>query len=223
MDPITAMLIAGGAAKAGAGIAQGIGTARAAKKSFSPEMQKELERLRKLRAKGELGLTAAQKSGMTRQAQQQMAGLQRAQQDADLQQIAAQGAAPGQATSARDIFLRSMAAQQSQQGAQAEQAAQMKEADMAAAGQQREALASLQSQKAQAAALRSQGIMQAVTGGLAGAGDAAMTAASMQHQVKLEEAKQANLSDDELRAAMQRTNVNQSTAPTSYYNKYIGG
>jgi hypothetical protein len=63
MDPITLALIGTGALKAGAGIAQGIGTARAGKKLMLSEVEKkELAELEKRQRTGQLGLTEQENS-----------------------------------------------------------------------------------------------------------------------------------------------------------------
>jgi hypothetical protein len=64
MDPITMMLIGAGVAKAGAGIAEGVGTARAGKKMMLNEReQRELDDLEQRRRAGSSGSRSASGAG----------------------------------------------------------------------------------------------------------------------------------------------------------------
>ncbi len=67
MDPITLALIAAGGAKAIGGIAQGVGTARAAKAlQLTPQQQRELDELRRRQRTGDLGLTGSEEARLRR-------------------------------------------------------------------------------------------------------------------------------------------------------------
>ena len=80
MDPLTLMLIGTGVAKAGAGIAEGVGTARAAKKMMlTPAQQRELDDLTKRQRSGELGLTEQQRGGIEQRFLAEQGGAQREQ------------------------------------------------------------------------------------------------------------------------------------------------
>ena len=106
MDPFT--LLAGGAAiaKAGAGVAQGVGTARAAKKMMLTDAEKrELADLEARQRQGELGLTEQQRGGLEARFLQEQAGATRELQTQGLQQAAARGGG----VSGRELFLQDQA------------------------------------------------------------------------------------------------------------------
>jgi len=186
MDPLTLALIATGAAKAGAGIAQGVGTARAAKgMMLTPEQEEELAAIER----GD-GLSDRRRGALETRFLQQQAGAQRQLEAAGLQQAAARGLSGG--VSGRDVFL--------QEVAEAESARQIRQQQNVVLEQARaEGLAkadAMRLQQQQAEAQRRAGITQAVSLGLTGAADVASTAIAGQQQLAMAEA-QAGLQDTE--------------------------
>lgn len=186
MDPLTLALIATGVAKAGAGIAQGVGTARAAKgMMLTPEQEEELAAIER----GD-GLSDRRRGALEARFLQQQAGAQRQLEAAGLQQAAARGLSGG--VSGRDVFL--------QEVAEAESARQIRQQQNVVLEQARaEGLAkadAMRLQQQQAEAQRRAGITQAVSLGLTGAADVASTAIAGQQQLALAEA-QAGLQDTE--------------------------
>jgi hypothetical protein len=185
MDPLTLMAI-GGVAKAGAGIAEGVGTARAAKKMMlTPAQQRELDDLTKRQRTGELGLTEQQRGGIEQRFLAEQAGAQRELQAQGLQEAAARGASGGY--SGRDLFLREQAEATASLGMRQQQNQVVNELDAAQADADRARIDAMRTQQREAEALRAQGITQAVSGGLAGAGEASTGAAGMMQQTKLAE------------------------------------
>lgn len=187
MDPLTLALIAAtGVAKAGAGIAQGVGTARAAKgMMLTPEQEEELAAIER----GD-GLSERRRGALETRFLQQQAGAQRQLEAAGLQQAAARGLSGG--VSGRDVFL--------QEVAEAESARQIRQQQNVVLEQARaEGLAkadAMRLQQQQAEAQRRAGITQAVSLGLSGAADVAGQALAGQQQVAMAEA-QAGLQDTE--------------------------
>ena len=186
MDPLTLALIATGVAKAGAGIAQGVGTARAAKgMMLTPEQEEELAAIER----GD-GLSDRRRGALETRFLQQQAGAQRQLEAAGLQQAAARGLSGG--VSGRDVFL--------QEVAEAESARQIRQQQNVVLEQARaEGLAkadAMRLQQQQAEAQRRAGITQAVSLGLSGAADVAGQALAAQQQVAMAEA-QAGLQDTE--------------------------
>jgi len=186
MDPLTLALIATGVAKAGAGIAQGVGTARAAKgMMLTPEQEEELAAIER----GD-GLSDRRRGALETRFLQQQAGAQRQLEAAGLQQAAARGLSGG--VSGRDVFL--------QEVAEAESARQIRQQQNVVLEQARaEGLAkadAMRLQQQQAEAQRRAGITQAVSLGLTGAADVASTAIAGQQQLAMAEA-QAGLQDTE--------------------------
>lgn len=184
MDPLTLALIATGVAKAGAGIAQGVGTARAAKgMMLTPEQEEELAAIER----GD-GLSDRRRGALETRFLQQQAGAQRQLEAAGLQQAAARGLSGG--VSGRDVFL--------QEVAEAESARQIRQQQNVVLEQARaEGLAkadAMRLQQQQAEAQRMAGITQAVSLGLTGAADVASTAIAGQQQLAMAEA-QAGLQD----------------------------
>ena len=186
MDPLTLALIATGVAKAGAGIAQGVGTARAAKgMMLTPEQEEELAAIER----GD-GLSDRRRGALEARFLQQQAGAQRQLEAAGLQQAAARGLSGG--VSGRDVFL--------QEVAEAESARQIRQQQNVVLEQARaEGLAkadAMRLQQQQAEAQRRAGITQAVSLGLSGAADVAGQAIAGQQQLAIAEA-QAGLQDTE--------------------------
>ena len=188
MDPITLGLIAAGGAKAIGGIAQGVGTARAAKAlQLTPQQQRELDELRRRQRTGDLGLTGSEEARLRRQAEGAQMGVTRDLEAMALQQAAAQQAG-GRAVSGRDIFLQEQAEQQTLRTLQQAEEESIRQADIAERQAERAQIAQLEQQAQQAEAQRRAGIAQAVTLGLAGAADVGMQAVSMAHSAKMQEA-----------------------------------
>lgn len=207
MNPLTLMAI-GGVAKAGAGIAQGVGTARAAKKQMlTPAQQRELDDLTKRQRTGELGLTEQQRGGIEQRFLAEQSGAQRELQAQGLQEAAARGASGGY--SGRDLFLREQAGATAALGMRQQQNTVVNELDAAQADADRARIDSMRAQQASAKAMRAQGIAQAVSGGLAGAGEAATGAAGMMQQTKLAEI------DAAARAESAASLLNRYKAPAS--------
>ena len=185
--------------KAGSGIATGVGTARAAKKLMLTDAEKrELEDLEKRQLKGELGLTDKQRGAAEQGFLASQAGAQRQLEAQGLQQAAAQGAAIGGGTSGRDIFLREQAQQSAVLGVNQKQNMMMAEADIAAANEERARIDNMREQQKQAESMRAQGIAQAVSGGLGGAGEGVQMVAGQQQQVAVAEAQVPKLSDEDI-------------------------
>lgn len=184
MDPLSMMLIGGAVAKAGAGIAQGVGTARAGKKMMLTDKERrELSDLEAAQRTGELGLGEAQRAGIEQRFLAEQAGAQRQLQAQGLQEAAARGLSGG--VSGREAFLAEQARASALTGMRQQQNVAVEEANQAEAQAQRARIDAMRSQQKQAEAMRAQGIAQAVSGGLAGVGDAAMQGAQMRQQTNL--------------------------------------
>jgi hypothetical protein len=200
--------------KAGSGIATGVGTARAAKKLMLTDAEKrELEDLEKRQLKGELGLTDKQKGAAEQGFLASQAGAQRQLEALGIQQAAAQGAGIGGGITGRDIFLREQAKQSSIMDVNQKQNAMMAEADIAAANEERARIDNMRAQQKKAESMRAQGIAQAVSGGLGGAGEGVQMVAAQQHQVAVAEAQVPKLSNAELGASY-------GAAQKSYDSRY---
>lgn len=139
----TTLLIAGAAASATAAGAKAGGRRAAAKRAgLSPEEQKELEELQKLRETGQLGLTDAEQQRLDQSLLTQRGGMLRQQQATALQQ-----AAQGGPVSGRDVFLREQTQQAGQQQVIREENALRQQADAAASDRQRARQAFLRQQQ----------------------------------------------------------------------------
>mgnify|MGYP003627990117 CR=1 FL=1 len=210
MSLLTLGLIAAGAAKAGAGIAQGVGTARAAKAlQLTPQQQRELDRLRARQREGNLGLTQSEEAGLRRQAEGAQMGVTRDVEAMALQQAAAQQAS-GRAVMGRDIFLQEQAEQQTLRGMQQAEEESIRQANQVERDAERAQIAAYEGQAAQAEAQRRQGIAQAVTLGLAGAADVGLTGVQMANQVKVAEAQVPQQSDVDILGGYQPQPVGRS-------------
>lgn len=175
----TALLIGAGAAKAAAGIAQGVGAARAAKKSMLTEaQQRELADLEARQRRGELGLSEEQRGALEARFLQEQAGATREIAAQGLQQAASRGGG----VSGRELFLQEQARAGAQTGMRVQQGQVLAEAERAAAQAEAARIEAMRTQQRLAEAQRAQGIAQAVTGGLAGAGDVALMGAQIQEQ-----------------------------------------
>ena len=196
MSAITLGLIAAGTASALGGITQGISAARAAKAMrLTPQQQRELDALRRRQAKGQLGLTAAEEAALRRKGEAAQQSISRELEGQTLQQMAA---APGSAVSGRDIFLREQAEQQALRTVQQQQQEAIMQADLAERQEERARIAALEGQAQQAEAQLQAARMQALSLGLAGAGQVAQTAVQMKHQTALQEAQIPQQTDTDL-------------------------
>jgi hypothetical protein len=220
MDPITLALIGTGALKAGAGIAQGIGTARAGKKLMLSEVEKkELAELEKRQRTGQLGLTEQERGALEQRFLAEQAGAQRELEATALQQAAARGLSG--AVSGRELFLQEQAQAVAETGMRQQQNVAVMEADRAEREAEQARIDAMRAQQKAAEAQRAQGIAQAITGGLAGAGEIAMTAAASMQQTKLAEIEAAAKAE-ETRSLLLRLQTQQGvtgkgivpTAPT---------
>ena len=206
MDPITMMLIGAGVAKAGAGVAEGIGNARAGKKMMlTPAQQRELDDLERRAKAGELGLSERQRGGIEQRFLAEQAGVQRQLQAEGLQQAAARGLAGG--VSGREAFL----AEQTRAGTlgamRTASNVALEQANQVAAQQEQARMDTFRAQQRQAEALRAQGIAQAVSGGLLGASEAASAAGAQRQQVQIAEIEAA------AKAESTESLLNRMTAP----------
>jgi hypothetical protein len=152
---------------------------------LTPAQQRELDELTKRQRSGELGLTEQQRGGIEQRFLAEQSGAQRELQAQGLQEAAARGASGGY--SGRDLFLREQAGATAALGMRQQQNQVVNELDAAQADADRARIDSMRAQQASAKAMRAQGIAQAVSGGLAGAGEAATGAAGMMQQTKLAE------------------------------------
>lgn len=160
-------LTAAGLAAAG-GVAQGIGTAQAAKAmQLSEAEQAELEKLLERQRRGELGLSERQRGIMEQRFLAEQAGAQRELEAQALQQAAARGLAGG--VSGREVFLAEQAEAQAERQIRQQQNVLMQQADEAERARQEARIAGQLQQQRAAEAQRRQGIAQAFSAGLAGA------------------------------------------------------
>jgi hypothetical protein len=182
-----------GLASAGLGLAKGVGGAVAAKRSFSPGQEMRLRELEQLRATGQMGLDEDELARM-------QAALA-AEQGAALRQAEVQGAQARQAAQAsgagRDLFLAEMAGAEAQQQVRAEGARLIAEQEALARQQQRQEMAALQQQQAQARA----GIASALTAGLVEGAQAGLGMAAQYQLAELEYTKQAEIEGQRLQTA----------------------
>ena len=179
MDPFTLALVGSGAAKAAGGVAQGIGTARAAKKMMLTDAQKrELAELEARQRRGELGLSEEQRGALEARFLQEQAGAARELQAQGLQQAAARGGG----VSGRELFLQEQARAGAQTGMRVQQGEVLAQAEREAASAEAARIEAMRAQQKAAEAKRAEGIAQAVSGGLAGAADVAMQGVQIQEQ-----------------------------------------
>lgn len=184
MPALTTALIVAGATAAGAGIAKGVGEARAARKLFTEEQERELEELERRKRQDALGLTEREEGALRARFDAARSGTERQLQAAALQAAAARGAVSG-----RDVFLREQARQAAaRQQTQQENLAVM-EADAAKAAAEEARVDLLRQQQSAAQAARVQGITNAISGGLLGVSDVAGAVAGQQFQVDLAQAQ----------------------------------
>jgi len=182
----TALLIGAGAAKAVAGIAQGIGTARAAKKMMLTDAeQAQLAELEARQRRGELGLTEQQRGTLEARFLQEQAGATRELQAQGLQQAAARGGG----VSGRELFLQEQARAGAQTGMRVQQGQVLAQAEREAAAAEAARITAMRQQQRLAEEQRAKGIAQAVTGGLAGAADVGLQAVQIQEQRALSAAQ----------------------------------
>jgi hypothetical protein len=181
MDPLTLAALIG----AGSAVTKGVGGAIAAAKSFNKEDQAELDRLLRRRSMGRLGISDREREGMEQRALAGQAGLSRDLQAQGMTQAAAAGSAAGGGVSGRDLFLRQLGQGQALAEAQQKAGQEIAQVSEARRGEQQARIAELQAMKKG----RKQGIVSALTGGLAGVADTgaqvAMTKAQQEHDEKL--------------------------------------
>lgn len=197
-DPITLGLLGLGVARAGAGIAQGIGQVRAARAAeLTPQQEAELRELRERQRRGELGLTEAEEGALRRQFETAQMGAARDLQGLALTQQAAQQAG-GRAISGREIFLQEQAEQQALRTMQQQEQTAVLQAEQAAEQEQRARIAALETQQQSAEAALRAARAATVAGALGGAADVGSQALQMAQQTKLAEAQVPKLSDLDL-------------------------
>ena len=168
----TTLLIGGAIASATAAGAKAGGRRAAAKRAgLSPEEQKELEELQKLRETGQLGMTDAQQQRLDQSLLTQRGGMMRQQQATALQQAAQAGPVSG-----RDVFLRQQTQQAGQQQMVRDEAALRQQADAAASDQQRARQAFLRQQQIASDVAKAQATADMFSDPLSILGGAAMTA-----------------------------------------------
>jgi hypothetical protein len=172
----TILALTAGAAKVAGAAAQGIAARRAADAIFTDADAAELARLQRLKAQGDLGLSAREKSGMLAQSQGQIAQSQAELQQNALQAQAAQAALGGPITG-RDVFLREQVAQAEKARAQGEAGRTMAEVGEARRKEQLARLAQLRTQRAQESAAKRAATMQTIGSVLGTAGDIGLQAA----------------------------------------------
>jgi hypothetical protein len=211
---LTALAIGAGALAAGSGIAQGVGQARAGKKMMLSEAeQRELDELKKRRRTGELGLEERERGALEQQFLASQAAQRREQQAQGLQEAAAAGLQRG--VSGRDIFLRQMAQEQAGLESRQQQNIAVQQAEQAERIREEARIDALTAKQQQAEAMRAQGIAQAVSGGLAGAGQVAQMGFQYQSDLAMQEAALKGMSDEELLRRLDK--------PTpSYYTNRLG-
>lgn len=197
MDPITLALLGAGALKAGAGIAQGVGQARAGKKLMLTEAeQRELDDLERRQRTGELGLGERERGRIEQQFLAEQAGAQRELEATALQQAAARGLSGG--VSGREVFLQEQAQAGTERAMRQQQNEAVIVADRAAAEAEKARINAMRQQQKTAESMRAQGIAQAVSGGLAGAAGVAETKAMMMQQTKMAELEAAAKAETDL-------------------------
>ena len=96
-------------------------------------------------------------------------------------------------------------------GTQQAQNMMMAEADIAAANEERARIDNMRAQQKQAESMRAQGIAQAVSGGLGGAGEGVQMVATQQGQVAIAEAQVPKLSDEDILRQYRGDTPNAST------------
>jgi len=176
----------GAGAQALGGIASGIGTARAGRKMHLTEAERrELEDLERRKRAGDLGLTERERGALEARFTAGQAGARRALESQTMQAATARGT--GGAVSGRDLFLAELAREQATRGMVQEQNVAIEEANRAEAEAERARIDAMRAQEKEAQAMRAQGIAQAVTGGLAGAGAGAQQYATMAQDAKMRE------------------------------------
>ena len=209
-DPITLGLLGLGVARAGAGIAQGIGQVRAARAAeLTPQQEAELRELRERQRRGELGLTEAEEGALRRQFETAQMGAARDLQGLALTQQAAQ-VAGGRAISGREIFLQEQAEQQALRTMQQQEQTAILQAEQAAEQEQRARIAALETQQQTAEAALRAARAATVAGALGGAADVGSQALQMAQQSKLADAAVPKLDTRSVALAFQPQPVGRS-------------
>jgi hypothetical protein len=172
---------------AAAGLAKGIGGAVAARRSFSEEDEKRLQRLVRDRAMGRLGLTGRQEGELRSDLGGTVTSMQQATEQATLRGAAAAGAQG--AAGARDVFLARMASQQQAAEAQRDVEREVARADAAERAAQQQELRALTAAKAEsraeAARALTGGLVQAATAG----GEVALQRAASREALAIRQAE----------------------------------
>ncbi len=180
MPVLTTAAIIAGATAAAAGIAKGVGQARAAKKSFSDEQRRELALLEERKRADLLGLSERDEGALRARFLAAQSGTER-----QLQADALQAAAAGGAVSGRDVFLREQAKQSAARMQTQQENLAVADADAAQAAAEAVRIDVLRQQLNAAEAARVQGIATAVSGGLYGISTAAGGYQNQQFQTQL--------------------------------------
>lgn len=197
-DPITLGLLGLGVARAGAGIAQGVGQARAARALELTESQRvELRELQRRRRAGELGLTGSEEATLRAQFEQQQMGAARQLEGMALQQQAQQQGL-GRAVTGRDIFLQEQAEQQTLRGLEQQEQVEINRANEAARQEELATIQALEVQRKNADAALRTARANIVAGALGGAADVGSQALNMAQETKMAEAQVPKLSDLDL-------------------------
>jgi|TARA_R100000084_G_scaffold104183_1_gene60602 hypothetical protein len=193
MPALTTAAIIAGATAAGAGIAKGVGEARAARKLFDEDMELELEELERRKKEEALGLTEMEEGAIRARFLAAQSGTQRQLQAQELEAAAASGAVSG-----RDVFLREQAKQAAARRQTQQENLAIVEADTAKAAAETARVDLLRQQRAAADAARIQGITNAVSGGLLGVSQAAGGYQAQQFQAQLAEAQVPQIDTESL-------------------------
>jgi hypothetical protein len=189
MSVATGLLIGSAVASAAGGVASGISRSRAADAMDLTDAERaELERLKRRRSQGGLGLTGAEEATLRQQAEAQQAGVTRDVEAMNLQQMAAQQAG-GRAVSGRDLFLQEQAEQGALRGIVQQQQADINRLNQEERQAERARIAQLEGKAQAAEAERRAGRTEAISLGLASVGQVGMVAAQQRADLAIQEAK----------------------------------
>jgi hypothetical protein len=201
---------------AGGGIAGGIGTALQARELFTKEQKAELARLKRLRAKGGLGVSEREEAGIRAEGSGRTAAIQQGLQADALQRASASTSGAGGATSGREIFLQEQASQSAVAQAEGEANREIRAVDQARRQEQQARISELQSAKSARKAGIIGGVTQAVSAGLLAGGAAAGQQAQFNQQLEVAKVRAPVLSNDQLLRSLQGT-----AAPANPYGSRI--
>lgn len=164
MDPITLAILAGvGAAK---GIGTGVAHFQQAKGMMSSDEQELLKKLQRQQEMNALGYSGKEMSAL----QQTLLNPQQAMANAQADQLKAAMAA--QDLGAADTFRQAMIQQEQQRQANAAAATEINKMNVAEAQRQQQQLLGLSNKQSQMEAAKKAAITEAITMGIAGAGEA---------------------------------------------------